>query len=151
MYGGCQKSFNPTVKKLMYQFKIILFFNKFSFNINTLIPMMLQNYYPIPVIVLWKSAKSPLFDMKRFPLTNFFRFKNRWKSEGAKSSKEAECSSNLYFKPLIYPIATADLCIGALSWWNKVSFFANLIIFHESNWSSLFKSHAFTCYGVTFF
>jgi hypothetical protein len=41
--------------------KFFLFFNIISLKTNTFIPAMLQHHYPVPVVVLRKICKIPLY------------------------------------------------------------------------------------------
>jgi hypothetical protein len=45
-------------KKRIYNFKIILFLNIISLKTNTFFPGMLQRHYPVPVVILVRSAKN---------------------------------------------------------------------------------------------
>ena len=63
------------MKKRIYNFKVIFIFNKISLKTNTFIPAMLQRHYPVPVVVLRKSCKIPLYScnlllIPRKPLTS---------------------------------------------------------------------------------
>jgi hypothetical protein len=50
------------MKKQMYNFRIVfIFFNTISLKTITFIPAMLLHHYPIPVVVLRKICKIPLY------------------------------------------------------------------------------------------
>ena len=54
------------MRKGIYNFKIIfIFFNIISLKTNTFIPAMLQRHYPVPVVVLRKICKIPLYSCNR--------------------------------------------------------------------------------------
>jgi hypothetical protein len=54
-----------TMKKRIYNFKIIFIFNIISLKTNTFIPAMHQCHYPVPVMVLRKIYKIPLYSCNR--------------------------------------------------------------------------------------
>ena len=65
-----------------------------SLNTNTFIPAMLQRHYPVPVVVLCKICKIPLYSCNRLLIPRKtptseeeLSFGKRQKSEGAKSGK----------------------------------------------------------------
>jgi len=45
--------------------KLFLFFNIIPLKTNTFIPAMLQRHYPLPVVVLRKICKIPLYSCNR--------------------------------------------------------------------------------------
>ena len=45
--------------------KLVLFFNITPLKTNTFIPAMLQRHYPVPVVVLRKTCKIPLYSCNR--------------------------------------------------------------------------------------
>ena len=45
--------------------KLFLFFNVTPLKTNTFIPAMLQRHYPVPVVVLRKICKIPLYSCNR--------------------------------------------------------------------------------------
>jgi hypothetical protein len=45
--------------------KLYLFFNIISLKTNTFIPAILQRHYPVPVVVLRKICKIPLYSCNR--------------------------------------------------------------------------------------
>jgi len=49
----------------MYNFKIIFIFQHNSLKTNTFTPAMLQRHYPVPVVVLYKICKIPLYSCNR--------------------------------------------------------------------------------------
>jgi hypothetical protein len=51
------------MKKRNYNFKF--FFNIIFLKANTFIPAMLQRHYPVPVVVLRKMCKIPLYSCNR--------------------------------------------------------------------------------------
>ena len=53
------------IKKEFIILKLILFFNIIFLNINTFISAMLQRHYPVPVLVLPKICKIPLYSCNR--------------------------------------------------------------------------------------
>ena len=54
-----------TIKKRIYSFKLLLFFNIISLKTNTFILAMLQRHYAVPVVVLRKICKIPLYSCNR--------------------------------------------------------------------------------------
>jgi len=54
-----------TMKNRMYNFKIIFIFQHNSLKTNTFTPAMLQRHYPVPVVVLYKICKIPLYSCNR--------------------------------------------------------------------------------------
>jgi len=52
------------MKKRIYNFKI-LFFNIIFLKTNAFLPAMLQRQYPVPVVVLPKICKIPLYSCNR--------------------------------------------------------------------------------------
>jgi len=66
IYEGALKSSWPkNEKKEIIISKLFLFFNIISFKVNTFIPAMLQHHYPVPVVVLCKICKIPLYSWNR--------------------------------------------------------------------------------------
>ena len=65
-YEGALKSSRPNNKKNEFIIsKLFLFFNVISFKANTFIPAMLKRHYPVPVVVLRKNCKIPLYSCNR--------------------------------------------------------------------------------------
>ena len=69
-----------TIKNRIYNFKLFLFFNIILLKTNTFIPAMLQRHYPVPLVVLRKSCKIPLYNcncllIRRKTLTSEEEFK----------------------------------------------------------------------------
>jgi len=54
-----------TMKKRIYNFKIILSFNIISLKTNTFIPAMFQRHYPVRVVILRKIYKIPDYSCNR--------------------------------------------------------------------------------------
>jgi hypothetical protein len=54
--------------------KLFLFFNIISLKTNTFIPAMFQRHYPIPVVVLRKICKIPLYSCKTLTSKKEFEF-----------------------------------------------------------------------------
>jgi len=65
-YEGCLKSSRPNneINEFIIS-KLFLFFNIISLKTNTFIPAMLQHHYPVPVVVLRKICKIPLYSCRR--------------------------------------------------------------------------------------
>ncbi|GFW81873.1 hypothetical protein TNCV_2885471 [Trichonephila clavipes] len=62
-------------------------------------------------------------DVKLFPETNFLKFGNKWKSEGAKSGKYGYGRANLTTKSCSFSNANASELASSLFWCVKDSFF----------------------------
>ena len=75
-YVGALKSSQPDNGKNKFIIsKLFLFLNIISRNTNTFIPAMIQRHYPVPVVVLRKICKIPLYScirllIRRKTLTN---------------------------------------------------------------------------------
>jgi hypothetical protein len=66
MLEGGQKSSRPNNEKNEFIIlKLFLFFSIISLKTNTFIPAMLQRHYPVPVVVLRKICKIPLYSCIR--------------------------------------------------------------------------------------
>ena len=65
-YEGCLKSSRPNNEKNEFIIsKLFLFFNIISLKTNIFIPAMLHRHYPVPVVVLRKICKIPLYSCNR--------------------------------------------------------------------------------------
>ena len=65
---------------------------------------------------VWKVLSTSSLDANRFPETNFFRFRKRWKSEGAKSGWQIKS----YIKTCSFSVAKTFLWADALSLWKMI-------------------------------
>jgi hypothetical protein len=65
-YEGALKSSWPNNEKNEFIIsKLLLFFNIIPLKTNTFMPAMLQRHYPVPVVVLRKICKIPLYSCNR--------------------------------------------------------------------------------------
>jgi len=67
MYESGLKSSRPNNKKSIYNFNFIfiILHNVLVLRTNTFIPAMLQRHYPVPVVVLRKICKIPIYSCNR--------------------------------------------------------------------------------------
>jgi hypothetical protein len=66
VYESALKSSRPNSEKTEFIIsKLFLFFNTISLKTNAFIPAMLQRHYPVPVVVLRKICKIPLYSCNR--------------------------------------------------------------------------------------
>lgn len=97
------KSFMPGSVRPSFFIKNAFIFCLVSPYFSLLVPSLngdFEKFAKYPSTAAITSSPHP----KHFPSENFFRFRNRGKSKGAKFGEKSGCSKNLYLKSLEFTL-----------------------------------------------